>query len=254
MGMARQSELLAKPLPSASVPVLITRPEAEARSFAKALITRMGNRLQPVIAPLIAPRYLMAPVPRRDYAAVVFTSAHGVEGARRLGVDLPRLAWCVGRKTAAAASAAGFQARAADGDADALVSAILADPPKGAILYLRGVDTSGNILERLTSAGVLVDTIIVYVQEPQQMDPTAIALLRGDSDVIVPLFSARTATLFQAAMPSDTAARLRVAAISPAVAGALANLPCNALAVAHSPDSQGMLDAVESLLADFPMP
>jgi uroporphyrinogen-III synthase len=254
MAMARQSSPLADPQPTAAIPVLITRPEAEGLIFAQALTDRFGDRLQPVIAPLIAPRYLAARLPDRTYAAVVFTSAHGVEGVRRLGAELPRQAWCVGRKTAAAAAAAGFMPRNADGDVASLVSAILADQPNGGILYLRGVDTSGNLLENLKSSGVDTDEIVVYVQESQPFAPRSLALFHQRLDLLIPLFSARTASLFQAALPSDCRARLHLAAISPAVARVVSALPGAALAVARSPDSQGVLGAVESLLANLPAP
>jgi uroporphyrinogen-III synthase len=254
MTMARQSDLLAEPQPTAGVPVLLTRPEAEGRSFASSLIARFGNRVRPVVAPLLAPRYLMPAVPTRDYAAVVFTSAHGVEGARRLGVDLPRLAWCVGRQTAAAAAAAGFEPRSADGDADTLVSAICADPPKGRILYLRGVNTTGNVLEILTSSGFQIDEIVVYLQEAIHFGAEAMTLLYTGGDVIVPLFSTRTAALFRAELPPDARAALHFAVMSHAVAEPLAALPRMSLAIARHPEAKGMLNAVESLLAKIPVP
>ena len=93
MAMARQSEPLAAP----QVPVLVTRPQAEGEAFATALAARFGARVRPVVAPLIAPRYLTPPIADHNYAAVMFTSALAVEGARRLGIRLPFLAWCVGR-------------------------------------------------------------------------------------------------------------------------------------------------------------
>lgn len=248
MAMARQSEPLAAP----QVPVLVTRPQAEGEAFATALAARFGARVRPVVAPLIAPRYLTPPIADHNYAAVMFTSAHAVEGARRLGIRLPSLAWCVGRKTASVATAAGFQARSADRDADALAKAVLADPPNGRILYLRGVDTHHNILEMLNDSGISVDVAIVYVQEPQPLTAEALALLHSPGPVLVPLFSPRTATLFRAGLPLDTAAQLHIAAMSPAVARAVGDLPRAALTIARHPDAPAMLDAVKSLLAGMP--
>ena len=242
--MAKQSE--------PQVPVLVTRPWAEGEAFAAALTARFGTRVRPVVAPLIAPRYLAPSIPARDYAAVVFTSVHAVEGARRLGLVLPSLAWCVGRKTAAVATAAGFQARSGEGDAEALTRAILGDPPNGRLLYLRGVDTHGNILKILQSSGVNTDVAIVYRQDSQPMPPEALSLLRSSDPVLVPLFSPRTASLFRAVLPPDAAAKLHIAAMSRAVAEALGDLPRAALTIAGRPDAPAMLDAVESLLAGLP--
>lgn len=237
-----------------SAPVLVTRPQAEGEAFAAALVQRFGDRVQPLIAPLIAPRFLAPQVPPLNYAAVIFTSAQAVEGARRLGVRLPALAWCVGRKTAETAAAAGFQSRSADGDAKSLAEAILADPPMGRILYLRGVDTRGNILEIIENSGINVDVAIVYAQEAQPLSQEALHLLTTPSDVIVPVFSPRTASLFRQALPADTVARLHLLAMSAAVADALRDIPHAALLIADRPDSPAMLDGVESLLAALAPP
>ncbi len=251
MQMARQSESKAT---DPAVPVLITRPRTEAEAFATALAARFGTRLRPIVAPLIAPRYLTPEVPVHPWAAVAFTSAHAVEGARRLSLPLPRQAWCVGRKTADVARAAGFQAQSADGTVDDLVSAILKAPQNGRILYLRGVDTRGNLLEKLQSSGVDTEVAIVYAQAPQPLSPQALDLLRRDAAVIVPLFSPRTALLFRTALPADLRANLHIATMSAAVAETLDGLPRRALAVARHPDAPGMLDAVESLLATLAPP
>jgi uroporphyrinogen-III synthase len=244
--MARQS--------APGVPVLVTRPRAESEAFAASLSARFGVRVRPVVAPLIAPRFLRPPIPARDYAAVVFTSAQAVEGARRLGISLPRLAWCVGRKTAAVATAAGFDARSADGDATTLADAILARPPEGRILYLRGVDTRGNLLETLHSSGIDADVAIVYAQEAQPLSADALVALACPVAVVVPLFSPRTATLFRKALPPDTRARLYIATMSPAVAEALEGLPRAGLDIASHPDTESMIASVESLLAAIPAP
>jgi uroporphyrinogen-III synthase len=248
MHMARQSAV------STGTPVLVTRPQAEGEAFAALLSARFGARVRPVVTPLLAPRCLTPDLPARDYAAVVFTSAQAVEAARPLKARLPALAWCVGRKTADAAAAAGFQARSADGDAEALIAALIADPPQGYILYLRGVDTSANLLKILNDSGLRADEIVAYVQEPQRLTPEALALLRAPGTLIVPLFSSRTAQLFRAALPADTRARLRLAAMSAKVAEALGDLPRAALAIARHPDAPGMIAAVESLLAEVPPP
>ncbi|WP_305547475.1 uroporphyrinogen-III synthase [Tabrizicola sp.] len=210
--------------------------------------------MQPVLSPLLVPRNLTPPLPDRDYAAVIFTSAQAVPASRAMTARLPSLAWCVGRKTAEAATAAGFRAKSADGDAKALVAAITADPPDGSILYLRGVDTASNILSNLRNIGFHTDEAVVYVQEPQSLAPQALALLREPVDVIVPLFSPRTARLFRAALPDDTSARLHIAAMSGTVADALGDLSCVVLTIASHPDGPAMLDAVETLLVGLPPP
>lgn len=237
-----------------SAPILVTRPLAEGQAFAQALTARFGARVRPVLSPLLAPRDLTPLLPEGDYAAVVFTSAQAVQAARPLAARLPKLAWCVGRKTAEAARAAGFQSRSAGGDAEALVMAIAAAPPSGSILYLRGVDTASNILIKLRNIGLHAEEAIVYIQESQALLPQARALLQDPVDVIVPLFSPRTAQLFRAALPDETRARLHIAAMSGNVAEGLGDLPHAALTIASHPDAPAMLDAVETLLVRLPPP
>ena len=254
MIMTRQSDLLASLSPKIGVPVLLTRPQSEGEGFAKALLERFGSRVRPVLAPLIAPRFLSPDVPSLDFTAVVFTSAQAVKAARRLQVPLPKLAYCVGRKTAAEATAAGFKTRSANGDVSDLLAMILFDKCKGPILYLRGVDTVGDLEKRLTDQDIATASLHVYIQEPQVFSPEAIQLLRVPDLMIVPLFSPRTARLFRHQLPTDAQAPLHVAAMSAAVAQALDGLSLAALVTARQPDAPGMLDAVETLLTGLPSP
>lgn len=244
--MARQS--------APGVPVLVTRPQAEGDTFAAALTARFGERVRPVVTPLLHPHRLTPEIPAREYAAVVFTSAQAVEASRPLRPSLPALAWCVGNRTARAAEMAGFQARSANGDAKSLVAAMAADPPQGRILYLRGVDTSANVREKLAETGFIADEIIVYMQESGPLTAQALALLQSPVALIVPLFSPRTAQLFRRALPPEVRATLHIAAISPSVAAALGDLPRAGLAIADHPDAPSVLDAVESLLVGIPAP
>jgi uroporphyrinogen-III synthase len=252
MGMARQSDAL--PDPKVAVPVLLTRPRAQAEGFARQLLQRFGGRVRPVIAPLMVPEYLTPPPPEGPFAAVIFTSAHGVEGAVRLGLKLPRLAYCVGRSTAAAAQRAGLEAHSADGAAADLVASILQDPPNGRILYIRGVDTSGDVANDLIYNNIPVLSLQVYLQKPAPFAGESLDLLRRNSPVILPLFSPRSAMIFRDAMPSDAQADLHIVAMSVAVAQAAAAIAHGALVVAKRPDAAAMIDGVESLLAARPLP
>ena len=237
-----------------SAPVLVTRPQAEAEAFAAALTSRFGSAVRPVVAPLLAPRIVQPDIPDRRYSAVVFTSAQAVAAAQHLGLELPALAWCVGQRTARAAADAGFKARSADGDAKALLAALEANPPEGSILYLRGVDTAFNLLKDMRNSGLVADEAVVYRQDPQPFTPEALDLLQQPVNVVVPLFSPRTARLFRKALPAAISARLHIAAMSTNVAEGLADLPRAALVIARHPDAPAMLDAVETLLVGLPPP
>ncbi len=252
MDMARQSEA-SKAMPG-PVPVLLTRPEAEAQAFATVLVQRYGTRVRPVVAPLMLAHYLAPPLPPGPFAGVIFTSVTGVEAARRLGADLPDLAWCVGRKTAERAASAGFRAQSADGDAMALVAAIRADPPNGRLLHLRGENAWGTVAESLVLAGIETESLVVYFQAGQPLPAQAGALLQGEGPMIVPLFSPRSAALFAAALPNDLRAALWLVVMSEAVALAAKTIPSKALFVAERPDAQAMLKAVGVALAAMSAP
>ena len=233
---------------SRALPVLLTRPEAQGDRFAAMLRERFGDAVQVVASPLLAPVFLSPDIPKRDHAAVILTSETGVQAAQRLAARhaLPRLALCVGDRTAQAAQAAGFQARSASGDADALVQMILADPPDGPLLHLHGRETRGDLAARLSAAGLHVDAATVYSQEPQPLTAQARALLDGTGPVLVPLFSPRTARLFAATAPHHAA--LWIAALSPAVADALAGLAPARLAVSPRPDAASLIGVMAPLI------
>lgn len=237
--MGRQST--AEPLP-----VLLTRPEAQSRAFARSLAARFDTRVQPVITPLIKVEARPLPLPPGRFAGVIFTSANGVEAAGGM-TGLPDLAWCVGDRTAAVARAAGFKARSASGDAEALVAAIAADPPAGRLIHLHGHQTRGDIAARLTAAGVTTLALEVYQQVAQPMSQAARELVAGGGVVLVPLFSPHTARLFARSVSGLPLAGLRVAALSPAVAQAVP-AGVGALVTAPRPEAEAMLDAIETLV------
>ena len=250
MGMARQSAPSA-PVPVAvpiAVPVLVTRPLAEGRAFAAALGDRFGTRVRPVLAPLMALKVLTPALPPGPFAGVIFTSSAGVEASLRLQPHLPQQAWCVGRKTAERATAAGFHARSADGDADALVAAIQADAPKGPLLHLSGEDTRGEVAKRLISAGIETVSLTIYRQEPQALSPEGAAILAGEGPVILPLFSPRSAALFCAAMPPDSRASLYLVVMSAAVADAARHIPHHTLIIAPDLTAEAMIQTCDKAL------
>lgn len=230
-----------------ALPVLLTRPEAQARRFADALAERFGARLTPVISPLMAARLLRTALPPGDFVAVLFTSETGVSAATALQASLPLRAYCVGRQTARVAKAAGFQTLSADGDASALIDLVKADRPRGRLLHLRGQDTTGAVAERLTNAGFPTVEIVIYRQDPQPLTAAALALMRRAGPVLVPLFSPRSAELLAGALPDDTKASLYLAALSPVV-GETVTFPHAALITARRPDADAMLQALANLI------
>jgi uroporphyrinogen-III synthase len=183
---------------------------------------------------------------------VVLTSETGAEAAGRIsatGVALPKLAFCVGNRTAEAARAQGFTAHSAMGAANDLLALILAAAPAGPLMLLRGEDSAGDLKNRLISAGLETVSVIVYRQIAQNLGDEAIALLQCAAPVILPIFSPRSARLMAAELRRVAAtAPIWLAAFSPAVAEAF-DFPTASTEIATRPDSAAMIRAVQALRA-----
>lgn len=226
--------------------VLLTRPLAQSRRFARALRAAWGGPLQITISPLMQPTFLQSPLPEGPFAGLIFSSETGVAAFLRLPRQPFGPAWCVGKQTLAAAKKAGLETVLAAKDAASLLSAIITARPEGHLLHLRGEDSVGDIAATLTSAGIPTAEAILYAQRPVALTATARRLLQKPAPVIVPLFSPRSARLFLAA--AAPVAPLRIAALSPAVVDNLAFGPKAIIATASSPDAGAMIETVISLL------
>lgn len=218
---------------------------AQSRRFAQELAG--VTDLPVVISPLMAPVFLAPPLPEGPFRAVILTSETGAQAAGTLRAALPGLAYCVGTRTAEAARAAGFEAIVAGGDAAELVATLSGGDEAGPLLHLRGRDSRGEIAGTLTKRRIVTHEAVIYDQQEQPLSDEARGLLAGDAPLIVPLFSPRSAVLFAA--QAQGAERLWLAALSPAVAAALGDLPRLGLEIAEKPEAGPMLLAVQRLIA-----
>lgn len=230
---------------------LLTRPLPQSQRFATLLRARWPE-MAVVISPLMAPEFLTPDVPQRDFAALILTSEAGAEAARRIsatGQMLPQRAFCVGDRTAAAAKAAGFAMQSAAGDATDLLALIANHRPTGPLLFLRGVDSTGDIRNQLLLAGIETVSAIAYHQTSLPLTAEARHLMQGSAPVVLPLFSPRSARLAVAERPAQGAlAPLWVAALSPAVAQVAVDLAPQHMRIAARPDQDAMLAAVAAVL------
>ena len=211
--------------------IIITRPRAEGLRFAKALHAVLGEAAPIVIAPAFKIEPLAFEVPSNG---VVFTSRHAVTQAARAKLTGLR-AWCVGDKTAQAATRAGFDARSANGTADDLVDLILASGETGPLTHIRGAHTRGDIAARLTAGGCPCDAVIAYDQTPVPLPAEVRAMIEGADRVIIPLFSPRTTALVLDKVVLGP--QITLVAISSAAAGG------HDAEIAKTPDAKGMIDA-----------
>lgn len=228
--------------------IVLTRPLAQSRRFAKALQTGADFSGQVIVSPLTRLAFLDLPKLPNDLACLIFTSETGVKAYARMDGrrDLP--AWVVGPRTASAARAAGLSLRTGPGDAAGLAREIIASEGPGKLLYIRGKDVAFPLEETLISAGVSVEGQVAYEQRPVAPSAAAIEAMTGDRLVIMPLFSVQGARRATQAFGRCTAP-LVVATMSEAVSVASADLPAARRLVATRPDERGMIEAI-GILAD----
>ncbi|MCK0097503.1 uroporphyrinogen-III synthase [Yoonia sp. F2084L] len=219
--------------------LILTRPAAQSESFAADIAARWEGPLHIIQSPLIEIVPVQASCDAPD--AVIFTSANGVGAAKQLGLSDGLTAWCVGAKTADAALAAGFAPIIGPGNADGLLSDIIAAKPAGTLAHIRGKHARGDVRARLIQAGVNCKDVVVYDQQEQPLSDQANAALSAITPLIFPLFSPRMAAILSKQGPF--AAPIHAVALSQAVAEALATELVDSLSVAPVPDAAAMLDA-----------
>lgn len=215
-------------------PLAILRPEPGNAATA-ARVEALG--LATIRLPLFAVRSLpwQAPTPAR-YDALLLTSANA---ARLAGPALATLAslpvLAVGAATADAARAVGLTIRLV-GNTDA--AGLLADARAAGTaraLHLGGRETG------VTGIAGVADSIAVYATDPVAIAPTDLARLTGS---VVLLHSPRAA--LQLAVLVGTRARVRLAALSPAVAAA-AGTGWEQVAIAGAPSDAALIAAAQTL-------
>lgn len=230
------------------IPLLLTRPAAQSGAFAAALEAALPGRFEPVIAPLIEIRPEAGPVALDGAVALVFSSANGVEAfvARSAERGLP--AFCVGRMTAEAARREGFAAESADGDVEALARLVAAGyrPGSGDVVHVRGTRAAGDLIGRLSRAGVPARALRLYDQAAVPLAPEAAARLAAGGVPALAFFSPRTAALFAAATAAEgwNLSGATAFSLSPAVDAALRGIGFGVRRVAAEPSRSGMIAAL----------
>lgn len=132
---------------------------------------------EPLVDPLLKVAPLAFDVAVLNTAATLaFTSVNGVEACARASALRDTPVFAVGRATARAAKAAGFTAvRSADGDVAALAALLIAGRPPEPVVHPSAVRSAGDLVGRLTAAGVSAIRLPVYDVEEAARLPTAAA-------------------------------------------------------------------------------
>jgi uroporphyrinogen-III synthase len=233
--------------------VMVTRPIDEAVATA-ARLEAAGH--EPVIEPLLRITPTAAPLPAGRFDGTIVTSANAIaalvsryECVPELPVrDLPMLV--VGRRTAAAARAAGFRdVTFAGRDVDTLVGTVSAEweSPRR-ILYLAGTDRSADLEARLSPLGhqVVIAEVYQAIQADRFSAAGAAALSSHAVDAVLH-FSARTAEAFVASsrgIISLGGGDLVHLCLSGRIADILGNAGATRVLVAERPEEDALLDRI----------
>ncbi|WHO38794.1 uroporphyrinogen-III synthase [Sphingobium sp. AP49] len=209
-------------------PLIILRPEPGAgRTAAKARAMGLAVRLCPLFA---AEALAWTPPPSGDFDALLVTSAQTV---RLAGLALDRYhalpTYAVGRATAEALAAAGFDiVVAGDGDASASAARIAADGHR-AVLHL-----SGEAVAPMTAGPLRLTRVPVYRMRPLPCDPPEI------SSGVMLVHSTRAGGRLAEIIPENQRAAFDIVAISPAALTACGSGWANAQA-ADAPNDTAVL-------------
>lgn len=209
-----------------------------------------------VASPVLAIRLRLDPAEISGLGAAAFTSANGVRAfaAASPRRDIP--AFVVGRATARAARAAGFdEIHQAAGDSAALAALISERrrrlPSAGDLVHFSGEALAADLVGALRRLGLAARRVVAYAAEPlPELSPGAVAALRAPGpDLFVALFSPRSARLFlQGAERAGLGGALAdsgAACLSPAVAAAAREAIWARIVVAAAPDGAALIEALK---------
>ncbi|MEM7470272.1 MAG: uroporphyrinogen-III synthase [Pseudomonadota bacterium] len=223
--------------------VLLTRPEDQSQRFALQLRRAHGPELGIVIAPLLEPELLDVEVDFSLYDAIVLTSQSGAIAFRHLNGPVGMRAYCVGTRTAEVARNAGTRPMSADGDLKALNALLRREAADEKLLHLSGAAIAGAVEG--------AERVVAYRQREVGLPDRVTELLSRPVELLVPLFSPRTAQLFERNLIAGVQAQLHVVCLSPAVAQPLDREGYASLRVCEAPNASSMLAQLSDLVGSL---
>ncbi len=229
--------------------ILLTRPAPQAEAFARLLHQQFGAELSILSSPLLRIHPLAPTIDLGDVARLIVTSPHAVHAAAPLIQSRAVPLACVGSKTTRAAEVAGFKVAETAPDAAHLLARLIAQGPAvGPCLYLRGQTVARPIVRHLTEAGIAARDLVVYRQIPQSLTTAARRVLDAGDRVILPLFSPRTAEIFNAETGSLTLASTSAVCLSPRIAAALEAARFQRVFVAAQPNAAALQQKIAAII------
>lgn len=224
--------------------LIITRPTQTASRFSTEVQALLSREVACIFSPAYDIQFLNFDKAQAKETTLIFTSANGVAAAKRVGLKGQR-AWCVGDRTAAAATDAGFRAHSANGDVEALLAAILASGEDGAMTHIAGTFTRGDLVSRLTAHGILCDQITAYRQNQLSPSDAYLAASKGSDPLVIPLFSPRAALM----VGIEFKAPVHVVAMSKAICDAAIDMNVDTVVTVRAPTNLEMVRTTCDLLS-----
>jgi uroporphyrinogen-III synthase len=235
------------------VRLLVARPQPDAERTA-AVLAGLGHQVEQ--AALLRLELIPdAELGSGPWSAVVITSANAlraIEAHPRRAALLRLPLFAVGRRTAAAARAAGFpDVTAAGGDVRELAQCLREwarreDAGRHPLLHLAGEDRSGDLAGELAAEGRMVHTVVVYRAVKADKFPPAVAaaLAAGQIDGVLH-FSRRSAEAYiecaRAATLLDRALATAHYCLSAQIAEPLRAAGAKATHIAARPDEAALI-------------
>ena len=229
-------------------PILMIRPAAQGRAFARRLRARSDRPLRILFSPLVAIEEVPATFDLEGRRGILFTSPNAVAALAGRTAERTLEAYCVGPGTHEAARAAGFPAvrhEGVPGSVAGLVEAVAkrAGASGRPFLYPRGERVAQDLAGRLARRGVAVDSVVLYRQAPLPLTERARVAL-SSWPLCIPVFSAFGATRLAREIGAAAPANLVCPCISRRAARPLAALRHTAVEVAAAPDGDAMQDLI----------
>lgn len=220
--------------------LLLTRPLALSERTAERVRAALPDA-SIVISPIMEIRQVSEVPDLGEYAGVILTSQNA---ASMLPPSPGVRAYTVGAKTARAATDKGLRVEAIFENAEDMVWHLDA---KGPLLHLHGTHTRGDVAKKLSSAGIVTKSHLLYSQDTLKLTAKARAALMSNDPVILPLFSPRSAALVAKAC-SNSGANLHPLSMSPAVRQSWFEQTGRDCQILSSPTSDAMLDHIVALM------
>ncbi len=230
--------------------VLLVRAKAQSERYADELRDTLAMNIDIIISPLLRIEAVKTGIDYDDVHTLLFTSSNAVgEFVRRESRrDIPCL--CVGNRTTEKAVSAGFTAISANGTADDLLdlSKRHAIGKTGKFLHLRGKHVARALVESLNEDGLKAEQVVIYEQASQALSKQALEKLQSQRNIIVPLFSPRSAALLLKQVKGSDLRGLSAVCISHNVADVVRAAPFRDVHIAKEPTSADVTREIAAIL------